>query len=125
MGLRKQPSRNFTGATYIHHPFPAGALKYDSRDLRVQTWVVEALTLLDDEVCKLPVLVHCSKGVDRTGLVISALLMALAVPFPIVAKEYALSPGADELKFHHFWSELLKYEPRNRFTLRNPHRFAA
>jgi protein-tyrosine phosphatase len=40
---------------------------------------------------RLPVLVHCAAGKDRTGLMIALLLEALGVPRPVVVAEYALT----------------------------------
>jgi protein-tyrosine phosphatase len=40
---------------------------------------------------RLPVLVHCAAGKDRTGLLVALLLEALGVPRDIVIAEYALT----------------------------------
>jgi hypothetical protein len=125
IGLRTFPAWACPVATYIHHPFPAGAVKYDGRDPRVHSWIEETLTLLDNDDYALPILVHCAHGVDRTGMIISALLTALNVPFPVIAKEYTLSPGADPIRFSRFWSDLSTYGPGLTLSLRNPHRFTA
>jgi protein-tyrosine phosphatase len=40
---------------------------------------------------RLPVLVHCAAGKDRTGLLVALLLEALGVPRPVVVADYALT----------------------------------
>jgi hypothetical protein len=40
---------------------------------------------------RLPALVHCSAGKDRTGIVIGLILAALGVPDEVIAVDYALS----------------------------------
>lgn len=39
----------------------------------------------------LPIMVHCTQGKDRTGLVVALILMVLGVPLPAVDHDYALS----------------------------------
>ncbi|KLU90015.1 hypothetical protein MAPG_08982 [Magnaporthiopsis poae ATCC 64411] len=39
----------------------------------------------------LPMMVHCTQGKDRTGLVVTLILMILGVPLPAVDYDYALS----------------------------------
>jgi protein-tyrosine phosphatase len=49
-----------------------------------------ALRILVDPA-RLPVLVHCAAGKDRTGLLVALLLEALGVPRRVVVEEYALT----------------------------------
>jgi protein-tyrosine phosphatase len=49
-----------------------------------------ALRILADPE-RLPVLVHCAAGKDRTGLLVALLLEALGVPRRVVVDEYALT----------------------------------
>ncbi len=49
-----------------------------------------ALRILADDA-RLPVLVHCAAGKDRTGLLVALLLEALGAPRPVVVADYALT----------------------------------
>ena len=40
-----------------------------------------------------PVLIHCTSGKDRTGIVVAALLLVLGVPEELIIEEYLLSDG--------------------------------
>ncbi|KAK8041150.1 hypothetical protein PG994_014157 [Apiospora phragmitis] len=44
----------------------------------------------------LPILVHCTQGKDRTGLIVALVLMILGVPLEAVSHDYLLTQGALE-----------------------------
>jgi protein-tyrosine phosphatase len=60
-----------------------------------QPEMAEALHAVIDRGA-LPLLVHCTQGKDRTGLVVAVVLMILSVPIEAVDHDYMLSGG--ELK---------------------------
>jgi protein-tyrosine phosphatase len=43
-----------------------------------------------------PILIHCTQGKDRTGLIIALILLMLSVPVPAISHDYCMSEG--ELK---------------------------
>jgi protein tyrosine/serine phosphatase len=40
-----------------------------------------------------PILIHCTQGKDRTGLIIALILMLLSVPVPAISHDYCMSEG--------------------------------
>lgn len=70
------------------------AEKYDTKVNGVRIWltdVFEAISEIEEDDV---LLVHCAFGRDRTGIVISILLLMLDVPYDIVIEEYMLSDKA-------------------------------
>jgi len=54
------------------------------------------LKTLEDETVEYPILFHCRKGKDRTGVIIACLLKIAGVPDDIVIEEYMRSKGANK-----------------------------
>ncbi len=53
-----------------------------------------------------PVYLHCTHGIDRTGIVCSILEMALGVPYSAVFDEYLMSVGAHDGSFIKIWNAI-------------------
>ena len=73
-------------------PAPPGGLAAGYReilDTRGAQFAAVARALLEPE--GLPAVVSCAGGIDRTGLTIALLLLAVGVPSDVVAADYALS----------------------------------
>jgi protein-tyrosine phosphatase len=64
---------------------------YYARTLRRRAAQFGAGLRVLTDPARLPVLVHCAAGKDRTGLLIALLLEALGVPRPVVVHDYALT----------------------------------
>ncbi|KAF7373459.1 Tyrosine serine protein [Mycena sanguinolenta] len=70
---------------------PKGLLGLSKDSLRFcQAEICEALDVLTD-FKSYPVLIHCTQGKDRSGLIIMLVLFVLGVPLEQVAADYALS----------------------------------
>lgn len=102
IGLRSAPSTGLCEATYLHLPFPSECVKYDGQSEEIRLWIRSVIVRLDSDEVRVPVIVHCAAGVDRTGMLVAAFLRALSVPPHIVAAEYALSEGARPERLQHF-----------------------
>lgn len=66
--------------------------KYETEQREVRVWlnrVVAAVAAAPGT----PILVHCTSGKDRTGIVVAALLSILGVPREAIVEEYLLSDG--------------------------------
>lgn len=53
-----------------------------------------------------PVYLHCTHGIDRTGIVCMILEMALGVPYSAVFDEYLMSVGAHDGSFIKIWNAI-------------------
>lgn len=90
INLRMGPDRDSFGAEPRHVAIPNAIEKYDTTDREVRRW----LNAVADAVAaapRLPVLLHCTSGKDRTGVAVAVLLLALDVPRSLVVDEFLLS----------------------------------
>jgi protein-tyrosine phosphatase len=88
-----------TGADYVGQVLDGRRTSFTERDLadhyalilrlRAARFVA-ALDVIADPA-RLPVLVHCAAGKDRTGMLVALLLEALGVPRDLVLAEYAFT----------------------------------
>lgn len=78
---------------FVHVPAEDRTEIYDVRSKSTKEWLAALMNVFIRS--KYPLLVHCRRGRDRTGMVCALLLMALDVPFEIIVKEfqYSLSPS--------------------------------
>ena len=81
------------GAAYWQFAIPNHDEKYDTTDPAVRRWLSEVFTCLATEVARFPVLLHCTSGKDRTGVVGAALLTVLGIERARVVQEYLWSAG--------------------------------
>ncbi|THF68217.1 tyrosine-protein phosphatase [Deinococcus sp. Arct2-2] len=77
----------------LHFPTSNTVEKYNTSDGQVRRWLNAIVASLQDEQLRYPVLVHCTSGKDRTGIVVAALLSILGVSEQVIVTEYLLSDG--------------------------------
>ena len=79
------------GEVLIHLPIPDTGDVYDAASDSTRRWLLSVLESLAKPETRLPVLVHCTAGRDRTGVAIAAVLCSLGVQREVILEEYALS----------------------------------
>ena len=93
INLRRGEDTVFPTIANYHFPISNDYEKYDTRDKEVRRWLNRVVQIFENPHLDYPVLIHCTSGKDRTGVVVAALLWMLAVPENIIVEEYLLSDG--------------------------------
>ncbi|MGK7874930.1 MAG: tyrosine-protein phosphatase [Xenococcaceae cyanobacterium] len=93
INLRRVRDSEKFKAAYFHFPISNDYEKYHTFDKIVRRWLNDVIGLLEEETLKYPVLIHCTSGKDRTGVVIAAILKIMGVPDEAIIEEYLLSNG--------------------------------
>jgi len=93
ISLRTNPDAATFPVDYYHFPIPNTFEVYNTADPSVRRVLKEIMQQLADTSLQLPVLIHCYRGKDRTGVVVAALLKALGIPDEVIIGEYMLSEG--------------------------------
>lgn len=93
INLRRGPDFQAFDVDYYHFPISNDYEKYNTSVKEVRLWLNEIVRLFESDELKFPVLIHCTSGKDRTGIVIAALLKIAAIPEQVIVEEYLLSNG--------------------------------
>ncbi len=93
ISLRNGPDSELFASDYYHFPMSNKIEKYDTTQKEVRVWLNGILAVFENRDTKLPVLIHCLSGKDRTGIVISAILLVLGIDEKVIQEEYLLSDG--------------------------------
>lgn len=93
LNLRRGDDPQNLPAVFAHIAASNDLEKYDTQNREVRQWLNEVLVFLADESTTLPVLVHCTSGKDRTGVVVAALLLIAGIDRETIVEEYLLSDG--------------------------------
>lgn len=82
---------HLAGAT-LHFPTDNVPEVYDTGGREMKRWLRTVVSAFQGDLTY-PVMVHCTSGKDRTGVVVAALLHVLEVPHALIVEEYLLSDG--------------------------------
>lgn len=93
LNLRRGPDPQDLPATYIHFPASNDLEKYETSQREVRRWLNDVVSCFGDPETQYPVLVHCTSGKDRTGVVVAALLTIVGIDRSMIIEEYLLSEG--------------------------------
>jgi protein-tyrosine phosphatase len=93
INLRKSVDPYTFGAVVFHFPITNDYEKYETQRPEVRQWLTQVARVFENPELHYPVLIHCTSGRDRTGVVVAALMRLLAIPDPIIIEEYLLSDG--------------------------------
>jgi protein-tyrosine phosphatase len=77
----------------LHVPSEKDIERYETDNPRIRRWLARVLRAIADDATRLPVLVHCVSGKDRTGVVVASVLSVLGAPREAIVAEYLLSEG--------------------------------
>jgi len=80
---------------YHHFPISNEYEIYNTSSMAVRLWLNDVIRVFTDGVIHYPVLVHCTSGKDRTGVVVASILKIIGIPHEAIIEEYLLSEGDD------------------------------
>lgn len=93
LNLRRGEDPQHFPAAYAHVSAANDLEKYETANRDVRRWLNEVVAFLADPNIALPVLVHCTSGKDRTGVVVAAILLILGIDRDFIVQDYLLSEG--------------------------------
>jgi hypothetical protein len=93
VSVRASPDAAVSGAIMMHVPTIGDTDRYITEHADVRAWLTNVFVALSQlDVSAAPVLIHCTMGKDRTGVVVCFILaVALGVPLDICREEALLS----------------------------------
>ena len=94
LNLRRGPDKEFKGHKQIHIPAIDTIENYKTANRQVKNWANRVLSSLSDEI--FPVLIHCTAGKDRTGVITALILLAIGIENDAIIEEYLQTQGAIE-----------------------------
>lgn len=93
INLQNRPDPGFVGAEQWHLPAPDPGAVYRITEETSFKWIRCVLEVINRSDLSLPLLIHCTAGKDRTGVIIGVILALLGVESRLVVEEYRLSSG--------------------------------
>lgn len=92
LNLRTGSDRVFSGLNQIHIPAIDSVENYHTHHGQVRNWANRAMCSLGGEGIY-PLLVHCTAGKDRTGVIIALILLSIGIDRDVIVEEYMQSQG--------------------------------
>lgn len=92
INLRSGKDLHFPSKRQLHIPAVDSVENYHTKEAKVRQWLNRVLSSLVYE-SGFPVLIHCTAGKDRTGVVVALILQAIGVSRSVIIDEYLLSDG--------------------------------
>eukprot|EP01120_Amphizonella_sp_Union-15-10_P013265 TRINITY_DN6135_c0_g1_i1.p1 TRINITY_DN6135_c0_g1~~TRINITY_DN6135_c0_g1_i1.p1 ORF type:complete len:135 (-),score=18.33 TRINITY_DN6135_c0_g1_i1:48-452(-) len=82
------------GAKNIQMALPNDIDKYKTRLPKVRLWLNEIINLCGEiPPDGFPIMFHCARGKDRTGIVVAVILLVLGFPVDLIEEEFLISSG--------------------------------
>jgi protein-tyrosine phosphatase len=101
LNLRRGSDPQNFPASYVHFPASNDLEKYETSNREVRRWLNNVVSFFSKPDTHFPVLIHCTSGKDRTGVVVAALLTIVGIDRSMIIEEYLLSDG----EVHSDWIE--------------------
>ncbi|TYQ28228.1 tyrosine-protein phosphatase [Pseudanabaena sp. UWO310] len=102
LNLRRGQDPQCLPTIYAHFPASNDLEKYETSNRKVRRWLNDVVSYLSKPDTQFPLLIHCTSGKDRTGVVVAAILMIVGIDRTTIIEEYLLSEG----EVHPRWIEM-------------------
>jgi len=93
LNLRRGADPQNLPAAFAHYAASNDLEKYETHVRGVRHWLNDVVGFFAAQSTRFPVLVHCTSGKDRTGVVVAALLLIVGIKRDWIISEYLLSDG--------------------------------
>ena len=95
VNLRKGADEKIFNCQYLHIPVADRVENYETSSGKVRMWVNRVINQISQPDVRLPILIHCTSGKDRTGVIIAAILLLFEIPESLIIREYLASEGVN------------------------------
>jgi len=95
---QEQDNEVFKNVKYLSFPKDDELDVYKVQETNVRKWLLKILRVFQEAPSSAngivyPVLIHCRKGKDRTGILVATLLFILGLPNDVIVQEFGKSEG--------------------------------
>ncbi|TQV89596.1 tyrosine-protein phosphatase [Aliikangiella coralliicola] len=97
INLRTGPDKQFSKIRQVHIPAVDQIENYTTSNGHVRNWtnrVIQSIIAPD----MFPLLIHCTAGKDRTGVIVALILLAIGINRKTIIEEYCLNDGVNSSK---------------------------
>ena len=96
ISLRKGADAEKFDCHYIHIPVADKVENYETKNGKVRKWINKVISTIAQADTELPLLIHCTSGKDRTGVIVAFILLLFEIPESLIIQEYLASEGVDD-----------------------------